>query len=97
MGVSKKEGAVALQDYWYTLTLDGIKYFTPGSSEQPWQTPVTFAVFSSDYSLSCGISVGSTEQELLECFPNLEKSNVIGNETEGLATLLKSLNFQAVF
>lgn len=95
--LKENESAVALQDYWYTLTLDGIKYFTPGSLDEPWYKPITLAIISSDYSLSCGISVGSTEKELLELFPSLEKSNVKGTETEGLGHFFRIDQFPNSF
>lgn len=84
---------------WHSIKVDDVEYHyvemettEDESSSGVDQTPVSYSVVGSDYSLNCGIEVGMTSNEVLSQYPDLVRSE-LDNKYEDNNTTNSSLGF----
>ncbi len=65
---------------WYIIMADGVEYYYAGYDESPDRTELLgYAIVSDKYSLANGISVGMTQNEVIELYPAMAILDMEGN------------------
>lgn len=69
---------------WYIVSIDGVEYYYGKYDQQDSEEAdyLGYAIFSSNYSLQNGISVGMTMDEVLEKYPDMAVMNFDGSYLE---------------
>lgn len=70
---------------WHTIKVDDVEYhyveFKASDKEKSSevdQTPISYTIVGSDYSLKCGIKVGMSSDEVLSIYPDLVRTELDG-------------------
>jgi len=65
---------------WYIIEADGVEYYYAAYDESPDRTELLgYAIVSDEHSLANGISVGMTQNEVIERYPAMAILDVEGN------------------
>lgn len=72
----------AAEGTWYSVSVDGVEYYYGAYDPEDGKEPTLYgyAIFSDAYSLSNGITVGMTQEDLLALYPDMAVTDFEGND-----------------